>query len=62
MPQIAAVVAVFPMATPTATMTPTSAPTQGSTGSGGGCSLPAMPGAALATLCLLAPLAFVRRR
>jgi parallel beta-helix repeat protein len=57
-PQIAAVVAVFPLATPTVTMTPT----QGSTGSGGGCSLPAIPSAALATLLLLAPLLFVRRR
>jgi hypothetical protein len=57
-PQIAAVVAVFPMATPTVTMTPT----PGDRGSGGGCSLPAIPGAALATLLLLAPLLFVRRR
>lgn len=57
-PQIAAVVAVFPLA---ATVTPTA----GSTGSGGGCTLPALPGAAsgafLAAL-LLAPLLFARRR
>jgi parallel beta-helix repeat protein len=57
-PQIAAVVAVFPTTTPTVTVTPT----QGITGSGGGCSLPAMPGAALATLLLLAPVALMRRR
>ncbi len=58
MPQVAAVVAVFPTATPTATMTPT----QGSMGSGGGCSIPASGGAALAALLLLAPVVLMRRR
>ncbi len=57
-PQIAAVVAVFPLA---ATVTPTA----GSTGSGGGCALPALPGAAsgafLAAL-LLAPVLIARKR
>ena len=57
-PQIAAVVAVFPMATPTVTMTPT----QGSTGSGGGCSLPANGSAAFAALLFLAPVLISRRR
>jgi hypothetical protein len=60
-PQIAAVVAVFPLeATPTPTVTMT--PTPGDRGSGGGCAIPAIPGAAMATLLLLAPLVFVRRR
>ena len=57
-PQIAAVVAVFPMTTPTVTMTPT----QGSTGSGGGCSLSENGGAALAAILLLAPVVLMRRR
>ncbi len=54
-PQIAAVVAVFPMATPTVTVTPT----PGDRGSGGGCSIPANGSAAL---LLLAPVVLVRRR
>ncbi len=57
-PQVAAVVAVFPVAV-------TVTPTAGSTGSGGGCTLPAAPGAAgsvfLAAL-LLAPLLLARKR
>ena len=56
-PQIAAVVAVFPMATPSVTMTPT----PGDRG-GGGCSIPASGGAALAALLLLAPVVLMRRR
>ncbi len=57
-PQIAAVVAVFPAAT----ATPTATPTTGSTGSGGGCSIPENGGAALAALLLLAPVLISRRR
>ena len=57
-PQIAAVVAVFPMATPSVTTTPT----QGSTGSGGGCAIPESGGPAFAALLLLAPVLIPRRR
>ncbi len=57
-PQIAAVVAVFPAESPTVTATPT----QGSTGGGGGCSLPANGSAAFAALLLLAPVLISRRR
>ena len=57
-PQIATVVAVFPMATPTPTMTPT----QGDRGSGGGCSIPESGSAALTVLLLLAPVVLMRRR
>ena len=57
-PQIAAVVAVFPMATPTVTVTPT----PGNRGSGGGCTIPESGSAALAALLLLAPVVFLRRR
>ena len=56
-PQIAAVVAVFPMATPSVTTTPT----QGSSG-GGGCSIPANGSAVIAALLLLAPVVMMRRR
>ena len=57
-PQIAAVVAVFPMATPTVTMTPT----LGDRGSGGGCAIPANGSAVLAALLLLSPVVLMRRR
>ena len=54
-PQIAAVVAVFPLA---ATVTPT----PGSTGSGGGCALPGATSGAFLAALLLAPVLIARKR